>query len=273
VRMTAPRAPGRRRFSPAADVAERLRSRILDGEFADGDVLPKIDDLSDEFGASRPAVREAFLMLESEGLVTVKRGNVGGAVVHLPTSAHMAYTLGLVLQSRGATLLDVRAAIERFEPLCVELCAERADRMTTVVPALEAAQTDYRDAIDRDDGAAAVLAARTWHEALIAHCGNETVQATVGMLESIWTSHLRSIAADTVTLGGHISPEHTRRGIDEHDEVIRLIAAGEPGAAAAAARDHLRNARVHAERPDELDATVSAAVVRDPRSAATNFRA
>ena len=77
--MTTHHPPARRRFGPAADVAEQLRSRILAGRFADGDVLPKIDDLSDEFGASRPAVREAFLMLEAEGLVTVKRGNVGGA--------------------------------------------------------------------------------------------------------------------------------------------------------------------------------------------------
>jgi GntR family transcriptional repressor for pyruvate dehydrogenase complex len=263
--MTTHHPPARRRFGPAADVAEQLRSRILAGRFADGDVLPKIDDLSDEFGASRPAVREAFLMLEAEGLVTVKRGNVGGAVVHLPTPAHMAYTLSLVLQSRSATLHDVRAAIERFEPLCVELCAERSDRMTTVVPALQAAQDDYCAALDRDDGAAAVRAARRWHEALIECCGNETVRATVGMLETIWSSHLRSIAADTVMLGGHISTEHSRRGALEHDEIIRLIAAGDASAAGAVARRHLREARIHAERPDELDATVSAATTRDPR--------
>jgi DNA-binding GntR family transcriptional regulator len=88
------------------------------------------------------------------------------------------------------------------------------------------------------------------------------------MLETIWSSHLRSIAADTVMSGGHISPEHTRRGIAEHDMIIQLIAAGDPVAASAAARQHLRDARVHAERPDELDATVSASALRDPRAIA-----
>jgi len=198
----------------------------------------------------------------------VKRGNVGGAVVHLPTPGHMAYTLGLVLESREATLHDVRAAIERFEPLCVELCAERGDRMTTVVPALQAAQDAYCEALDRADSAAAVRAARRWHEALIENCGNETVRATVGMLEAIWSSHLRSIAADTLMLGGHISAEDSRRGATEHDDIIRRIAAGDAAGASAVARRHLRDARVHAERPDELDATVSAATMRDPRAIA-----
>jgi DNA-binding GntR family transcriptional regulator len=140
--------------------------------------------------------------------------------------------------------------------------------MTTVVPAVRAAQDDYCASLDRDDGAAAVLAARRWHEALIENCGNETVRATVGMLATIWSSHLRSIAADTVTLGGHISPEHSRRGAEEHDEIIRLIADGDSAAAGAVARRHLRDARVHAERPAELDATVSAATMRDPRALA-----
>lgn len=256
-----------RRFGPAAEVADRLRARILSGELDEGDMLPKIDDVVDEFGVSRPAVREAFLMLESEGLVTVNRGNVGGAAVHLPTPAHVAYTLGMFLESRQAPLSDVRTAIERFEPLCVELCTERDDRMTTVIPALERAQSAYAAALDAADGEAAVAAARRWHEALVTHCGNETVRATLGMLETVWTSHLRAVAADTVSRGGAISAEDSRRVLDEHAEIQRLIAAGDPLKAGDAARRHLQSARVHAERPDELDATISTAIVRDHASA------
>ncbi len=35
---------------------------------------------------SLPAVREAMRILETEGLVEARRGNVGGAIVHLPTA-------------------------------------------------------------------------------------------------------------------------------------------------------------------------------------------
>ena len=39
-------------------------------------------------------------MLEAEGLVTVQRGNRGGAVVHAPDATGAAFTVGLVLESQ-----------------------------------------------------------------------------------------------------------------------------------------------------------------------------
>ena len=114
----------RRRFGVAEAVADRLRQRILSGDdYADG-MLPKLEDLTAEFGVSTAAMREACRILQTEGLISVIRGNTGGAVVHRPTAGNVAYTVGLVLQSRGVKMPDVAAAIERFEPLCAELCAE-----------------------------------------------------------------------------------------------------------------------------------------------------
>ncbi len=261
--MSGPARRPRRRFGPAEEVANRLRERILSGEVDDGALLPKIDDLSDEFGVSRAAIREASLILESEGLLSVQRGNVGGSIVHLPTADHVAYTLGLVLQAQRVPLSDVRIAIERFEPLCVELCAERADRATTVMPVLEQAQHCYADALAAADGEAAVLAARQWHEALVTHCGNATTVASLGMLETVWTSQLRASAAEIATRGGRISPDDAARVMAEHEHIQTLIAAGDATGAAEAARAHMRNARVHPTRVDELGAVVVAATVRD----------
>lgn len=252
----------RRRFSPAEAVADRLRDRILSGAVTDGSLLPKIDDLAGEFGVSRAAIREASLILESEGLLTVQRGNVGGSIVHVPTAEHVAYSLGMVLQARNVPLADVRVAIERFEPVCVELCAERPDRATTVLPVLHAAHEAYATALAAGDGEAAVAAAREWHEALVTHCGNEPAVASLGMLETVWTSHLRASAASTAERGGLISPADAERVLAEHEHIAQLIAAGDVQAAGDAARAHIRHARVHPERADELGA-VTATVVRD----------
>jgi len=38
-------------------VADLLRVRILSGALADGDLLPKQDELVEEYGVSRPALR------------------------------------------------------------------------------------------------------------------------------------------------------------------------------------------------------------------------
>ncbi|MBF9233948.1 GntR family transcriptional regulator [Microvirga alba] len=54
----------------SAAVAEALRQRILDGEFAAGFQLRQ-DALADEFGVSRIPVREALMQLEAEGLVKI----------------------------------------------------------------------------------------------------------------------------------------------------------------------------------------------------------
>ncbi len=47
-----------------------------------------------------------------------------------------AYTLGLVLQSKGVQLDDVQRAMCALEPACAAACAARPDRATTVLPRL-----------------------------------------------------------------------------------------------------------------------------------------
>jgi DNA-binding transcriptional MocR family regulator len=48
-------------------IAEQLRSAILDGEYPPGVRLPPERDLAQRLGVSRPSVREALIALEVEG--------------------------------------------------------------------------------------------------------------------------------------------------------------------------------------------------------------
>ena len=95
-RLTSPRI--------AETVADELRRQIVDGELADGDLLPPQAVLVERFNVSLVSLREALRILETEGLVSVRRGNQGGAVVHAPTKSSAAYMLGLVLQSEHVLL-------------------------------------------------------------------------------------------------------------------------------------------------------------------------
>lgn len=252
----------RRRFGPAEVVADELRTRILSGEVPDGGNLPKLEDLMDEFGVSRVAVRQACQILEAEGLVRVRRGNVGGSEVHVPGPVNAAYTVGQVLEARRVEVGDVAAAVERFEPLAAELCAERRDRRKEVLPALRAAQADLVAAIDAADGEAAAEAARRWHETLVERCGNDTTAVVLGTLEAVWGSHTRAVTAEMAAGGVPLSVAQSRRVHAEHEEIQRLIEAGDAAGAAAAARDHLRTARIHAPTRRD-DTVVSATAIRD----------
>ena len=101
-------------------------------------MLPSQESLFQQFGVSPPALREAIHILETDGLISVRRGNVGGAVVHLPSAVRTAHMISMVLQTRAPTPADVSEALLHLEPICAGMCASREDRMTEVVPYLEA---------------------------------------------------------------------------------------------------------------------------------------
>jgi GntR family transcriptional repressor for pyruvate dehydrogenase complex len=250
--MAEPARRLRRRISPAEAIADDLRSRILSGEVIE---LPKLEELIETFGASKVIVRQACHILESEGLVRVRRGNVGGSEVHVPGAANAAYVLGQVLEARQVGSTEVAAAVGRFEPLCAELCAERKDRRRTVLPALE-------EAIASGDGEAAAVASRRWHEALVEGCGNEVVAVLLGTLEAVWSTHAEAAAAELSAQGEPLSAKLSARVRDEHEQIQALIAAGDGPGAAAAARAHLRTARIHRSRAQD-DVPVRAVTVRD----------
>ena len=134
-----------------------MRDEILAGIHADGDYLPRQEDLVERFGVSAPSIREALRVLETEGLVTVQRGNVGGALVHAPSAGKIAYMLGLVLQHQAVAIRDIAETLERLDPACAARCAELPNRRRTVVPLLRANLRESKKVLS---GAAAVRAAR-----------------------------------------------------------------------------------------------------------------
>ena len=217
-------------------VAGALRGRILSGELADGAMLPKQDELLDEFGVSLPPIREALRILETEGLITVQRGNVGGAVVHAPQEAKVVYMMGLVLQSRQAPLGDVLDAFTAFEPACAAACASRPDRAETVLPVLRATLDAAAAAID--DPTAYTGLARQFHLDLVAGCGNEAMRLVVGALESLWTVHVDHMARRNDQHGGFADLAARKASAREHEKLYSRIEKGDARGAELLARAH-----------------------------------
>ena len=70
-------AAGRRplRLPKAAElVAEDIRRDIVRGALQPGDFLPTEANLIEQFGVSRPTLREALRVLESESLISLHKG-------------------------------------------------------------------------------------------------------------------------------------------------------------------------------------------------------
>jgi GntR family transcriptional regulator, transcriptional repressor for pyruvate dehydrogenase complex len=234
--------PGPRIRQPrvAEIVASRLRDEILSGRLKEGDILPSQESLFEEFGVSPPAVREAIHILEGDGLISVRRGNVGGAVVHLPSSERTAHMISMVLQTRGASPADVSEALVHLEPVCAGLCASREDRMTEVVPFLEAELATQRAQFD--DVSTYVPNARRFHEALVAHCGNESMILLIGSLEVVWSAHESAVWRGSGD--DESAREQTRRAaLRDHQRLVDAIRDGNSARAVKLATDHLTAAR------------------------------
>jgi DNA-binding FadR family transcriptional regulator len=242
--MMAPEtAPVRTPIRPAklADmVAGVLRERILTGALPDGAELPKQDDLLAEFGISQPPLREALRILESEGLITVRRGNQGGAVVHRPSETAAASLVAMLLQSRHATLRQLLDAMAAIEPLCVAAAAARADRSTTVLPVLRATIDASSAAIDDADRFTGL--ARQFHHDVVRTCGNAALEVVCGVLEALWTVHVDRLARDTGALGAYAELTARRASLREHERIYAAIERGDARAAERAARAHTADA-------------------------------
>lgn len=240
----APRRGQLRQPRLADMVASVLRERIVNGELGDGALLPKQDELLEEFRISRPSLREALRILESEGLLTVRRGNVGGSVVEAPNAESSAYMFGLVLQSRHATVADLADAIRHIEPITASLCAERDDRETTVVPQLRANIEECEGALA--DGPLFTVLSRRFHEQLVAACGNETLILMVGALESLWSEQERRWAQRAQSQGQYPVERYRRDVIAAHKALVNGIVAGQAEKAARIARRHLQESQHYA---------------------------
>ncbi len=225
-------------------VAEELRRRITSGEMRDGDLLPKLEELLDEFNVSKPSLREALRILETEGLITVRRGNMGGALVHAPGSHDAGYMIGLVLESRNVNVRDLAEAIKQFEPICAALCAGRPDRQTAVVPRLREIHERQRAAAD--DPLAFAAIGREFHEVLVEQAGNETIKLVMGALEAVWSAGERVWAQRAASTDSMPDGKTRTGGLRAHERLIELIAKGDATGVAAAARKHLESAQLYA---------------------------
>ncbi|GLF99827.1 GntR family transcriptional regulator [Streptomyces yaizuensis] len=76
-------AASRPQRRPVVALYERIADAVHDGTYPPGSTLPSEPRLATELGVSRPALREALLLLQEDGLVTVRRG-VGRTVSDSP---------------------------------------------------------------------------------------------------------------------------------------------------------------------------------------------
>ena len=236
-------------------ISSHLRRQIVRGELKPQDALPSEAQLMVQFGVSRPTLREAFRILETENLITVRRGARGGAQVTWPDISVAARYVGVLLQIQGTTIEDVSIARTVTEPACAALLAQRrtpedlADLRGVVADLLAGTASG-----GLPDPAGWTRLSYRFHELVAQRCGNNTLAIQVAVLQDIVATHLET------SISGNLSeptqPRQFRLMLRSYIKLTDLIEARDSDGAERHWRAHLEAAAKSMSRMVPLDRQV-----------------
>lgn len=222
----------------AADVAAAaLRRRIILGELREGESLPPEDELLASLGVSKPTLRQAIRILESESLVSVRRGPRGGTYVSVPRIQTAAGYAATVLDYRRATTSDLFEAAAALEGPCVAMLAR--SRTGAQLDRLRIAVDEEATAVG--DPPRLLLLESDFHRLLIELAGNATLRVLCEMVRTVIdAATVKYLATTRPAVHG---PAVTA-GARTHRRVVDLIERRDAEAAEALWRKHIRETAV-----------------------------
>jgi DNA-binding FadR family transcriptional regulator len=219
-------------------VADQIRKAIIRGELKEGDNLPAEASLIEIFEISRPTIREAVRILESEGLITVSRGWRGGARVNAPTFDMVARSAGIALQSMGATIGDLYEARTVVEPMAARMAAERNGKAAAAV---------LRVHLEKElslvhDRAGASQAIAEFHKIMMEQSGNISLIMVAHALQGLVARHLQLAQRREPLKDVEALERRMRFGLRSHAKLIDLLEACDGEGAERHWRNHMRAA-------------------------------
>jgi GntR family transcriptional regulator, transcriptional repressor for pyruvate dehydrogenase complex len=204
-----------RRPKMAVMVADAIAEEILKKGLSPGVVMATESQMLEQFKVGRATLREALRLLEAEGLITVRAGPNGGAVVQQPSPDRLARLLSVLVTVSGTTLEDVFEARYLIEP-------ELASRAAANVTNAEIKQLE--EAIEAQD-------ADRFHS-IVATASRNMI------LGSFWFA-VRHIA-DGQQVGVRYSSELLADSVRSHSKILEAIRRRDSDRAATIMRKHIR---------------------------------
>ena len=211
---------GRMQIPKSSDVlAGRLRDLIVEGELAEGQLLPSERALVEQTGLSRATVREALRILEVQGFLNIRAGRNGGSTVLRPDGRSVTGSVEAFVRSSGLNLGSLLETREILEPHCAELAASRRDH--GALAALDEGNARMAAALeDTPDYLAANLA---WHLAVAEASGNVLLAAFMKAIGAAIASATADVTFDSIDV--------RRTAVRAHERVTEAIRNGDAAAA------------------------------------------
>ncbi|MET0273587.1 MAG: FadR/GntR family transcriptional regulator [Phenylobacterium sp.] len=217
-------------------LADLIAAEIEAGKYRLGERLPTERELAEQFGVSRPTLREALIALEMQGMIEARHGlGIYVTRTQLPP-ATPAYDVEV-----GAfELIEARRLFEG-EAAALAATSIDDDQIAELERLLEL-MADEEEVRGED-------ADKEFHLVIARATGNSAIVATV---ENLWELRNRSpLARNILTRARGLGLEPR---IVEHRAVVDALKAHDPAAARQAMRDHLERVIDHLLRATETEA-------------------
>jgi len=204
-------------------IADQIRSLILDGNFPVGARLPPERDLAHQLGVSRPSVREALIALEVQGSVEVRMG----AGVYVCSPPEVVPQATAAMGESPTELMQARSALEGVVVTlaCARVTPENLAALRGALDDMRAAIVQNRSPLGHD---------REFHLLIAAMSGNSVLERLVRELfderHSPISSQLRVRSESDQTWS---------KALQEHEAILRALESRDVLNAQTAMRAHL----------------------------------
>jgi GntR family transcriptional repressor for pyruvate dehydrogenase complex len=208
----------------AEEVADRIRTLMLDGTFPPGEPLPSERHLAERFGVSRGSIRDALRTLETIGLLETRHGQ--GTFPHELSVERLVAPLASVMAYRSDLqdeLLDVR---RMFEPAVARAAALRAtdEDLADLERILETQRQKLKG------GQSAIAEDTAFHAVLARATRNRVVMSIMATLNDLL------VESRTQSLRQKGRPA---RSIDGHEAVVAALRRRDADGASQAMYNHI----------------------------------
>lgn len=236
-------------FSPLGEkslyhrVVDRIRIAIFRGDIKPGDQLPSEPELARQLEVGRSAVREAIRILESAGLLTVRRGHGGGTFVQERDVATLVPVFADILRlalvevselTRTRILLEsvvMQEAGVRIKPQHIAALHQNVDQATEY----------YR----QGEVALRLAANLEFHMMLARIAASPVLELNVGAVLKLLSYYLETIQATSEMVDGTLAG---------HRQLVEHLAFGQVREAVELNREHIQTVSRKMIRRAEEDA-------------------
>lgn len=216
------------------DIVERLEAMILEGSLKAGERLPPERALAEQFGVSRPSLREAIQKLAARGLLVSRQG--GGTYVAEALGSAFSDPLLHLLETSADAQRDLLEFRHTLEGACAFYAAQRATPVDhqRLREAFETLQACYAAAMP-GGGAEEGLADARFHLAIAEASHNAVLLHTIKGLFDLLKRNV------VTNIGGMYAQRSETRDMlmRQHRELFEAIVAGRAEEARAISNRHI----------------------------------